>query len=526
MFFRRHAFAGIFILFLGLYSGLMLSQRLYPFVDLPNHLAASTILRYADQDTPLNDWYTIRPLFGTNILHLIFCSLDLFPSVEFANRIYYAIYALLLPLGMYLVIRQAGGNPWYSLLAFPLLFNFNVTYGFSGFTLAIALFLLTLFFTLRYLQNRAWMDRLALMALFILIFFAHGMTTQYAIGVYGLLCLVRHWRQPAKLAGDALLVLPLVALNLVWWNFFHVASEPWDLKSFLADYYRNHYFQSLPDRKMLFNLPNIYLFEGRAGSLISWSLSLVLLGLCLASLRRMKALWSRRADLAVNAVLVFLAFAAFCYLALPDHIPDALFLYQRLHIFLFFGMILAGSLLHAGKIGPGRAAVITALVAIHFGLWADLFRDFDRENRGFTPEFFATDDNGRALAGLIAENQFRGWPAYRQFPNFYTIWKQGPATSRNVDYAFGYIRRKVSVDRLPAYSEWSAQDGAYDGRYKNFDYFLLRGDPPDYVRQYLADYQVVKTAEPWTLWGRTEESQAHLPGIIPDNIQISQARDR
>jgi len=499
---HNRLFYFIFIAFLALHAGLMLSQRLYPFTDVPNHLAAAAIYRHAGLDTPLDDWFSVRPLFGTNVVHLAFCSLKLFPDVEAANRVYHAVYVILLPLAMFLLLRQAGGNPWYSLLAFPLLYNFNAAYGFVEFMLATALFLLALFFALRYLQRRAWADRLALMTVFVLIFFTHGMVTQYAIGAYVLLCLAWNGRRPGRLAGDLLLALPLVALNLVWWNFFHVATEPWSITEFLSEYYRTLYLPTLLDRKMLFNLPSMGLFEGRTGSLVSWSMSLVLVGLCLASWRRIKQFWAERHSLAVRSALVVLAFAAAAYFLLPHRVPDALFLYQRLHIFLFFAIVLAGGLLHAGKTSVIRLALLTGLALVHFGLWADFMKDFDRENRNFTPELFATADSSQPLAGLIAENRYRGWPAYRQFPNFYIIWKQGPATTRNTEYAFGYIRRKVGTDRLPHYSEWSARDGIYDGRYKNFAYFLVRGQLPDYVLPYLEGYQVIQSAEPWTLWAR------------------------
>jgi len=123
-------FITIFSLFIILHIILICSLRIYPFIDLPNHLSEATILRYYNDGTnEFSKFYSIHLFPKPNIFHMVFCSLKIFPSPEAGNTLFYSLYVLLLPLSILLVIKKIGGNPWFSLLAFPFIYNYNVSCG-------------------------------------------------------------------------------------------------------------------------------------------------------------------------------------------------------------------------------------------------------------------------------------------------------------------------------------------------------------------------------------------------------------
>src|SRR5258708_13603380 len=61
------------------------------------------------------------------------------------NRLVLCAYVTSLPLIAHALIRRIGGNGWFALLVFPLVFNFNVAWGFAEFIVAIPLVLLLLY---------------------------------------------------------------------------------------------------------------------------------------------------------------------------------------------------------------------------------------------------------------------------------------------------------------------------------------------------------------------------------------------
>src|SRR5690348_3780362 len=117
----------VFGLCLAANLAIVLSLRVYPFVDLPFHLAAATIYRdYHNPSSLFRMYFTIRPLlFEPNVLHLLITGLPLngAPSVDAMNRLLLCGYVTALPLMVYALIRRLHGNDWFALLVFVLVFN-------------------------------------------------------------------------------------------------------------------------------------------------------------------------------------------------------------------------------------------------------------------------------------------------------------------------------------------------------------------------------------------------------------------
>jgi len=73
----------LILIFLILNTLLLSSMELFPFVDLPNHLAEASIFKYYEPANLIGQYYTPTPWYFPNTFHTVFCSL--FPSVEWGN---------------------------------------------------------------------------------------------------------------------------------------------------------------------------------------------------------------------------------------------------------------------------------------------------------------------------------------------------------------------------------------------------------------------------------------------------------
>jgi hypothetical protein len=143
------------LFYIGVHLLLVSTIRIYPFLDTPNHLAIATIYRYYGETTnQFADYYTIDTFLKPNVFHLFFCGSKLFPTVEFANKVFYCLYVVLFPLSILIAIKKIGGNKCFSLLSFLFLYNINVLYGFNGFIIALPFVMFTFCLMLYYIENK------------------------------------------------------------------------------------------------------------------------------------------------------------------------------------------------------------------------------------------------------------------------------------------------------------------------------------------------------------------------------------
>ena len=118
-----------------------------------------------------------------------------------------------------------------------------------------------------------------------------------------------------------------------------------------------------------------------------------------------------------------------CFLLIPLHLPGYRFLYSDF-LFSFFLRRLSGSILARQYTGRTLCGFAVIAACIHFLCWADYIRDFNRENAGFTKEFFDSVDNRNIMTALISDDSFRGRPLYKQFVDYFMVWNKGIATTR------------------------------------------------------------------------------------------------
>jgi len=490
-------FLAVFFGLVALHAALILSSRLLPFTDLPDHLAAATIARHiGDPGTPFADYYRVETGLRPNSFHLIFCGLPVFPSVELANRIFFALSAVLLPVTILLIIRRLGGNPWLSLLSFLLIYNYNVSWGFAGFAFAIPLVLLFGRFFLLDSRGLGSPLRAALgAALLVLIYFVHVLAALFALLIIFFALVFGAGRPSRRLLGSAAASAPVVILAALWWRAQAESYAGPGLARFLSEYYRGAFLQTLSARKALLVFDNYHLFDGAAGLGVA-----ILFSAAIAVPALILFLSPRKRPVSAGArilLLPLLLASALCYLFLPNEIPQQSILYERFSVFLFLALVIAAGALAPATISRGARAGLIGLALLHFSLWAGYFIDFNRENAGFDRAFLRPDATGMKLAGLLTGFTYRGKPLYIHFPSYYIVWTKEIATANLADYRFGTIRRKETAPHLPRYLEWVGKHRAYDGRYAGMDYILMRGGAP--AAADLARFETVRAAGAWTL---------------------------
>jgi len=486
--------------FATVYSLLLLVSELLPFVDLPFHLGVATVVReYGESGNQFSDYFTLQIFGQPNVFYIWFCTLSVFPSVEFANKVYFALYSFLLPLSIYVLIRELRGNTWFSLLSFLYLYNFNTHWGFVGFVGAMPAVFFLLTGVSRHLRNPTALTRIGIATGALLLFFIHVLAALFFLLVYGISCVTHKRMDRKELVSSLALMLPVVTLIGWWWLGTESDSEQ-TLMQFLVSYYDSLFFKSFYIRSFFFIFDNSYLAGGRGG--LIWGgllagISTFFIAWAVVFERNAMSQALRNPDNRLAMVLVGAAF--FCFFLLPEGLPGQWALSQRFSVYSVLGLIVVSSLFDF-RILPRKliASIILGGCLLHAGLYADYFRDFGIETNGFTEEILP-DADGNRLAGLILEPKFRGTLSYLHFPNYYIVRKQGIAVSRMVDFRFGTIRRKPQGRELPEALMRFDIEPDYSGEYDEIDYLVVRGEITDGMWDSLFKFEEATRKGGWSL---------------------------
>jgi hypothetical protein len=498
---RKRLFLFVLFVFLLLYGAQIISLDLYPLIDLPYHLSAATIYRFHDApDNAFSQFYSIDMLPNPNISHLLFCGSDLFPSVETANRIFLCLYVVLLPLAVFLLVRKLRGDPWFSLLTFTILYHYSFSWGFVGFTMSVPFVLLAFYVLLQHADRPRVLYRIMLALLLLLLFCMHVLCALLCVVMVLLHC-IRLSGTSLRTAGqDALILLPVVVVIALWQSSVAGAGGPSTFDS-LWRYYQSEYLPTIYRRAGLFLWDNFALQRGAVGFLVAAFFSVFIVAFPLTSwIRRRGEILARLRRFDLSPVHLLLLAALLAYLFLPRKIPGTAHLYERFSVFVLIALIIHGSRVASLRYRRFTRIAICGVCLLHFGLWSNYYQEFRKDVSSFRSDVLPEAEGNQKLAAWIFDYEFRGRPVYNHFQDYYTVWKQGIAVSRVGDYRYYPIRRRASLDELPAYNEWVGKWGEYDGSYAKMDYILVRGEIPGDMRKYLEGFTQQKARDTWVLY--------------------------
>ncbi|MBD3219176.1 MAG: hypothetical protein GF310_12950 [candidate division Zixibacteria bacterium] len=501
-----------FLVLIGLHLAMFLSLRILPFVDLPNHLAAATIVKnYDDSQNDFEQFFESDPNLRPNTFHLFLCSLDIFPSVEFGNKVFYALYIILLPLSVLFLIRKAGGDPWLSLLSFLMLYNYNVLWGFVGFTMALPLIFFMLGFMLDLFNKFSLKTVLILGLMFPALFFVHGIAALFALLAFAVLTFLNCGKSLQKISLSALAILPYLALHIGWYS---IRSEGYgfsQITSYLSKYYSAQYLAEFANRFNVILFDNYYVFEGVNGDITALLFALALMTPFLWQIfSARQAFLDQMKDRRMRTVFFFSAIALSCAFILPkDVLYDPTLLYQRIAVFFMISVLVLGSHWRlVRKKMPLKIAIILICLT-HFGLWTEYFNGFQKENESFTAGVLRQDGYAQPMAYLPADPFYRGLPSYIHFQNYRIVWNQGIASTSLIDYVFGAVKRKAPKEILPPHTPWISRMG-YTGQYDEMNYLLIRGNPGVQLKRHLLHskgFELLKLEGEWALLGKPHQNQ-------------------
>lgn len=486
------------LVILVMYALFLIWMPLLPFIDLPNHLAESTIFKYYEEPgNVLSSYYAPVPWYYPNTFHTVFCSL--FPSIEFGNKVFHILYVGLLLYAVFLVVKQVRGNVWYALLSVLFIFNYNVTYGFVGFAISIPVILLLFYITLRDIEEDKLTLKISTAFLLILLFLMHAQNALFALVIFGTMMAYRYYKNIPKLLAHLILIpLPLIILIVTWWFTRATETKEESTIDFLINYYTTSYFPNLHGRVRLITLDNFQLQEGMTGIIIA-----LLLSCCVLLPLLYFKVWKKWfIDHHLIKVLIFFLASACCYFLLPDGLPGQTPLFQRFCTVVMLSFIILGSLFLKDVTSAGLRAFVIIVAVVYTALWFHYIYDFNNRANDINPEFFADADNNGRLAGLIYDNSFRGRRAFLHFPNYFIVWNQGIAASKIIDYRFGVVRRVANESIVPFYHEYIGEDWGVrpTPQYSNLEYILVRGKGPLEKDIDLNKFKLVKEQGMWQLY--------------------------
>jgi hypothetical protein len=499
----------VIALFLLANAIVIFSASLLPFQDLPNHLAEATIFKLNMQTNDfINSYYTAVPWYFPNTFHPVFCSL--FPDVEFGNKVFYFMYTVLLLTSMYLIIKELKGNLWYSLITILFIYNYNVTFGFSGFTIAIPTLLLFFYLLLVDARNDKPVNKIWASIMLVLLFLMHAQVALLALVLYGLMMLYRYWGNFKTLIIRSVLIpLPVILMVFIWWSKRATEKEE-STFAFLKDYYTTKYFQTLWERLRIIVFDNFQLREGATGLVIAGLLfSLVFLPLIYFRVWRRKDDANKFKRKEFIYPMIFLFTVVCCYLFLPNSLPGQSPLYERFTTIVILCCIIAGSVLLRDVQTKSLKYYVLAAAILSSALWFEYIYAFNRENSAFRAELFNGLKRNERVGGLIYDNSFRGRMLYLHFPSYYIVWNKGLAASMIIDYRFGVVRRTEKGERIPVFNEWIGNVYREEPHYDTLlEYQLVRGKASVPQDRNLNNFYSVKQAGEWFLFKNKKQIAA------------------
>jgi hypothetical protein len=497
--YNRQAALIIFI-FLVLNAILLLSVNLLPFQDLPNHLAEATIFKSNFQGSHLSEYYRSVPWYFPNTFHPVFCSL--FSDIETGNKIFYVLYASTLLLSVFLIIRELNGNPWYGLLSLIFIYNYNVTFGFSGFTISISALLFFFYILLLDARKSSWLYKFLASIMLVLLFLMHAQNALFGLALYGLFMLYRYWGKWKSIIVSAFTVpLPVILMVFLWWSKRATEKEE-STFAFLGDYYKTKYLQSILLRLRLAVFDNFQLQPGMKGlALGAFFFILIFIPLFYFKAWRKNKHIVRWDNTQFMYPLIFLITAFACYLFLPNSLPGQSPLYERFSTIVNLSFLICGSVLLKNINSKFLKYYALAAAILYHALWFEYIYSFNVVNKEFNAALFDRTQGNDRLGGLIYDNKYRGRMLYLHFPSYYIVRKKGLATSMIIDYRFGVVRRTEKGEQIPVYNEWIGEVYKPEPAYKeSLEYILVRGRSANADDPNLSSFYKVKQAGSWELF--------------------------
>jgi hypothetical protein len=470
--------------------------RYLPLLDLPQHLAITTILlHHGDPAWHLAAYFDpqrgeLTPYWAH---YLALEGLGRLMPVDVAARVFLSLYALALPWAAMALARALGRAPALGLLAAPLALNANLYYGFIAYCWSVVGLLWAVALLARQLDAPHGRRAAGLALLSCALFFTHVQSFAFLLLAAGVLVLVvvierggaaphppnppraLRQRDSGSRAADALLAVSRRALRA--WPLAPATLAlflPWLYLSTTTQPGRERYFPALDDPRAKYEAPLQRLTglpaavagsyqDGTDDALLAAWAAVVVAATVAARVRPVeRPAWSAAALLVAALV---------CYFALPISIQGQWNIAPR---FAWTAALLLPLLIPRAPRWLPAAAVALAGATAANAAWHHA--RFDREAGPFDRALAALPRGARVL-GLIYDSRGRvleRWP-YLHFAQYAVVDGGGMAAHSFTANAPLPVRLRPEA-RVPAPGVWRPDEFRYDAHGRSFDHFLVR-DP-------------------------------------------------
>ncbi len=441
--------------------------HIYPFIDLPLHLAESKIIKdYNNHDNYFSDYYEINSYLQPNQFHPVFIGLSIFKDLEFGNQVYISLYVFIYFFSIYLLVKEIKGSYIVIPLGILFLINHNVHWGFTGYFFSIPLLLIYIWALVKIL-NGINFYYILISILLMIIYYCH--LQSFLTAILFLIVFNINKSSLKKSILSFLSSLPAVLLFLKYYSETNSKNGINDIV-YLFNYYLDNYPTSIIERlKNLLIIDNFFWFNSYLGVIYSLLLSsfLLVITIILFNNRGIKNFPDN-----LPSYNIYLLTVLICYAILPNNISGQNIIYERYTILIFLLIIIFIS--KYKKIIEQNSFVKISVIfisIIHSIVIFTYMYDFKTMNKGFNENLFP-EDKSSVLTGII-DSDFRGREVYVHFPKYFTILKSGISTGIS-DYRFGLIKRKKDINEMPEYKEWSKCLPNLDSAYLNCKYVLTK----------------------------------------------------
>jgi len=329
----------------------------------------------------------------------------------------------------------------------------------------------------------------------------HALMACFALCVF--VCwVVWHYRQTWRKAVMRLAcTIPVAGLLLAWYANDSASYAGEGMIPAIVAYYLRSYVRHIVFRAGFLIHDNFRFWGGVVGYAAACAFSFFIIAAAAIPVLRIRSSGSLPSCGTVSRtpIAVFFICSLTCVLVFPDQLPGYSFLFERFSVFVMLGLIFWGSMYATPQVFRGFPAVAVIACMLHFCVWADCMRAFNKENEGFTPAFFSSLPC-HTLGGLVYDYRFRDVSMYDNFADYFIVWRKGIATTRTIDERSFPVQRAVDTTILPPYLEWVGKHGRYDGRYRGLACILVRGEIPERDRPFFDGYQLVKRSGSWKIF--------------------------
>ncbi len=424
-------------------------------VDLPLHAAqVASIKHFNDPAFGFSQQFKLN-LFTPYLTGIYAALLLSYPfGVFYAIKIMVTLALLGIPVSLYLLLKETDGDPWLSLIGFPLGFSMSFFWGFLSYQVAVPIGIFMVALAWRHSEQPNIKTALALLICCFFLFFSHGMVLMVCGPIS---FLVLFFSYPLKTAWKRVfpIMLPL-PLILAWLHFtqsrefrFHEATA-WGYQGF-------HRLKEL-----LSSLISLT-FDRPAEKATMLLIAAILIGAGGLRLRKKTVL------------PLLLAVLFFCFS--PYALFGIYYTYQRLGVFVAVTLLLCFAPTRSGWRRNISHFLIVAVAVGWMSFLLQRFRAFNLEARDFDRVVKVLKPNMRLLTLMFYKGEQHAGETFTHFGGWYQAEKGGVLGFSFALYynsAVRYQEGKEPVNYYVAHQLlWDPKSWNYE-QHGNFDYFLVR----------------------------------------------------